>query len=78
MGANRPKVRYDREADIFYILVREGPVKDTVEVAEDIFIELDEDGKVAGIEIWRASQLVIRPVAEEMAEALRRLTEPGR
>ena len=78
MGANRPKVRYDREADIFYILVREGPVKDTVEVAEDIFIELDEDGKVAGIEIWRASQLVIRPVVEEIAEALRRLTELSR
>ena len=71
----QPKVRYDREADIFYILVKEDPVADTVEVAEDVFVELAEDGSIAGIKVWRASKLVLKPVAEEILRVLR---IPGR
>ena len=67
----QPKVRYDREADIFYILIKEGPVEDTIEVAEDVFVELAEDGSIAGIEVWRASELVLRPIAEEILRVLR-------
>ena len=73
MAEDKPKVRYDREADILYILIKEGPVEDTIEVAEDIFIELAEDGRVAGIEIWRASELVIKPIAQEIARTLEEL-----
>ncbi|TDA41907.1 MAG: hypothetical protein DSO07_02120, partial [Thermoproteota archaeon] len=28
------KVRFDPEADILYILIKEGPLKDTVEIAD--------------------------------------------
>ncbi len=69
--SRRPKVRYDREADIFYILIKEGPIRDTIEVAEDVFVELAEDGSIAGVEIWRASELVLKPVAEEILRVLR-------
>jgi hypothetical protein len=31
------KVRFDPEADILYILIKEGPIKDTVEIADDLF-----------------------------------------
>ncbi len=54
------KVRYDPKADILYILIREGPVADTDEVDEDVWFEYDEEGNVAGIEIWNAGENVIR------------------
>ncbi|MEM0171586.1 DUF2283 domain-containing protein [Thermofilum sp.] len=33
------KVHYNPEADIFYIVIKEGPIKDTVEADDDIFLE---------------------------------------
>jgi len=47
------RVNYDPEADILYIIIREGPVKDTVEAGDEIFIEVTEDEKIAGIEVWK-------------------------
>ncbi len=46
--------RYDAESDILYLLIREGEVKDTIEVSEDLFIEYDENDDPIGIELWRA------------------------
>jgi len=66
VAEGKVKVRFDPEADILYILVKEGPVKDTVEVAEDIFVEHAEDGSIAGIEVWRARELILRNLAEHM------------
>ena len=66
MAEGKVKVRFDPEADILYILVKEGPVRDTVEVAEDIFIEHAEDGSIAGIEVWRARELILRNLAEHV------------
>ena len=54
MGENRMKSRYDEDSDILYLLIREGEVKDTVEVGEDIFIEYDDNNNPVGIELWRA------------------------
>lgn len=53
------KVRYDPDTDILYILVKKGRVEETVEVAEDIFIEYGKDNEVMGIEIWQARSNVI-------------------
>jgi uncharacterized protein YuzE len=50
------KVNYDPEADILYIIIREGPIKDTVEVEDEILIEIAEDESIVGIEIWKASK----------------------
>ena len=50
------KVRYDPEADILYILVKEGEIKDTEEIDEDLFVEYDENGSIVGIEIWQISK----------------------
>ena len=54
MGENRMKSRYDEDSDILYLLIREGEVKDTVEVSEDLFIEYDDNDNPVGIELWRA------------------------
>ncbi|ACB07178.1 DUF2283 domain-containing protein [Candidatus Korarchaeum cryptofilum] len=56
------KVRFDPEADILYILIKEGPLKDTVEIAEDLFIEIAEDGSIAGLEVWRASKNLLEHI----------------
>lgn len=50
--------RYDAESDILYLLIREGEIKDTVEVSEDLFIEYDENNNPVGIELWRARKNV--------------------
>ena len=44
------RVRYDSEADILYIFVKEGSIKDTMEVSDDLFVEYDENNHIAGIE----------------------------
>ncbi|AAL62784.1 MAG: DUF2283 domain-containing protein [Pyrobaculum sp.] len=64
------RVQYDPEADILYILLREGPVEDTIEAGEDVFIELDEKGEVIGIEIWRASN-VLESITQTIAARIR-------
>ncbi len=58
MGESKMKVRYDSESDILYILVREGKIKDTVEISEDLFIEYDENDNIVGIELWRTRKNV--------------------
>jgi len=54
MGKNKIEVRYDKDGDNLYILSAEGPVKDTVEIGEDVFVEIGENDKIIGIEIWQA------------------------
>jgi uncharacterized protein YuzE len=48
------RVRYDPEADILYIFIKEGSIKDTIEVSDDLFVEYDESNHIAGIELWQA------------------------
>ena len=64
------KVRYDPDSDILYIVVREGPVEDTITVDDDIYIELDEEGKIIGIEIWRASRNIIENIIQQISKKL--------
>jgi len=52
------KIYYDKEAKILYIVLREGPVEDTEEVADGIFMELNEKGEPVGIEIWGVEKVV--------------------
>lgn len=69
------KVHYDPEADIFYIVIKEGPIKDTVEADNDIFLEIAEDESVAGVEIWSASKNILEPVAKELAVKVKKSLE---
>ena len=69
------RVNYDPEADILYIIIREGPVKDTVEAGDEIFIEVTKDERIAGIEVWNASKNILEPIAKELSEKIRRSLE---
>ncbi len=63
------KVRYDPEADILYILVKEGEIKDTEEIDEDLFVEYDENGSIIGIEIWQAGKYVVSEILKSLESA---------
>ena len=56
MLERRPKEikwTYDKEADASYIYLGEQPIKSarSVEIAHDIYVELDIDGRLLGIEV---------------------------
>jgi len=61
---------YDNRHDILYLIFKEDHAHDTVEVCEDVYVEFNERGEVIGIEIWRASELIIRPIVSEIAKEI--------
>ena len=56
------KFEYDKDVDAGYIYledsIEEGGVKKTIELNENIIIDFDENGKLIGIEILNASQVM--------------------
>jgi len=52
------KVKYDPESDILYIQIKEDQVKETVDLDDDIFADLNEKGEIVGIEIWQARKYI--------------------
>jgi uncharacterized protein YuzE len=69
------KVEYDRESDILYIKFKESKIADTKMLSEDAYIDLDKDGNLVGIEIWKASQNAILPISTDIAEKLKLILE---
>ena len=65
------RVHYDPEADILYIVLKEGPAEDTIEVDDDIFVEIDEKGNIIGIEIWRASRNLLDHLSRVIASKIK-------
>ena len=45
------KFEYDPEADAAYVQIVEGEVADTREIADDLYLDVDAEGRVLGIEI---------------------------
>jgi uncharacterized protein YuzE len=52
------KVRYDPESDILYIQIKEDRVKETVDLDDDIFADLNEKGEIVSIEIWQTRKYI--------------------
>ncbi|MCD4844084.1 MAG: DUF2283 domain-containing protein [Methanosarcinales archaeon] len=65
--------RYDADADILYMLIKEGEIQDTVEISEDVFIEYDEKNNPMGIELWRARKNVFG----ELLKYLNTIADPN-
>ncbi len=63
------KVRYDPETDILYILIKEGKIKDTEEIDENLFVEYDENGNIIGIEIWQAGKYIVSEILRSLESA---------
>jgi len=69
------KVNYDPEEDILYIIVKDGPVFDSREIDEDIRLEYDKSGEVAGVEIMNARRNIAQALAREIS---REISAPAR
>lgn len=52
------KISYDAQADTLYIRFQEGRAAKTKKVAEGLLIDLDEKGKLYGIEIVGAKHRI--------------------
>jgi len=69
MEESKVKAWYDKSADIFYMLFKEGPSYEVIEADPDVHLELDKKGRVIGIEIWNAQKSgLIKQVAKAIAE----------
>ena len=62
---NKPKIHYDPKADVLYIVARKGKEEEFVEIAPGLNAELDENGRVIGIEILNASS-VLKSIAKPL------------
>jgi len=69
MEKNKVKAWYDRATDIFYMLFKEGPSHEVIEADPDVHLELDEKGRIIGIEIWNAQKSgLIKQVTKALAK----------
>ena len=55
------KSTYDPDKDILQISLTKAVVEETTQIAPGLILDYDEDGKVIGIEIRKASQKVDDP-----------------
>jgi len=49
-------ITYDKDADCLYIQFQQGKVHKTRKIEEGVLLDLDEEGKIYGIEIVGASE----------------------
>lgn len=66
---NKPIVNYDSDSDVLYIVAKKGVEESTLELSPGINVELDEDGKVIGIEILHASKTlktIVKPLYHQL------------
>ena len=52
------RIRYDPTVDALYIRLREGTIEESDEVASGVVLDIGTDGKLMGIEILAASQIL--------------------
>ncbi|HHT9118516.1 MAG TPA: DUF2283 domain-containing protein [Candidatus Hypogeohydataceae bacterium YC38] len=52
------KTSYDSQADVLYIVIAEGEIEESDEIAEGVIIDLDVEGNPLGLEILDASKLM--------------------
>ena len=62
------KTSYDKSTDSLYVEVRPLPSHRTIEIEEDVMLDLSEDGKPVGYDIQHAStkaEFIARLILEE-------------
>ncbi len=52
------KITYDKDVDALNLTLRKGVVAETIEVAPDVFLDLDKKGQPLYIEIVGASEKI--------------------
>ncbi|MDP3948830.1 MAG: DUF2283 domain-containing protein [bacterium] len=62
-------IHYDPQSDVFYIGIKRAKEEECIELAPGVNVELDEGGKVIGIEILNASK-IFRPVSKSLKQGI--------
>jgi uncharacterized protein YuzE len=52
---NKIKIEYDKEVDALYVRLQEKYVARTVQIEEGLNLDLDEEGKLIGLEVLDAT-----------------------
>jgi uncharacterized protein YuzE len=69
MEEGKVRAWYDKAVDILCLLFKEGPSQEVTEADPDVHLELDENGKITGIEMWNARKSrFIKQVARAITE----------
>jgi uncharacterized protein YuzE len=55
------KLKYDKETDILYIVLRDLPIEESDEDKKGIILDYAISGELVGIEILNASQVTDKP-----------------
>ena len=67
------KIEYDKTVDAAYIYleypIKEGDVKKTIELNQDIIVDFDSKDKLIGVEILNASKVLNKKVLTEAMAA---------
>lgn len=50
------KLRYDKQVDAAYFQVRDTAVAQTIEIDLDLYVDLDKENRVVGVEILNARE----------------------
>lgn len=61
MSKAKRAIHYDKQSDVLYLGVQKGIEEEFVEIVPGINVELDEKGKVVGVEVLNASK-ILKPV----------------
>lgn len=64
------KANYDSEEDILYIVIKRGSRVESKELDEDIRLEFDLSGDVAGLEIMHARSNLAKAFVREIAKEI--------
>ena len=62
---DKPRVYYDPQSDVLYLLIKVGEEERFVEVAEGINVEFDETGQILRIEILGLSRVLHQVLGPE-------------
>ncbi len=52
------KIEYSKEVDALYIKFRDAKIVDSEDIEEGITVDLDEQGRIVGIEVLDASEKI--------------------
>ncbi|MEK6812358.1 MAG: DUF2283 domain-containing protein [Nanoarchaeota archaeon] len=63
------KLEYDKDVDAAYIYIesplKDGKIKKTIELNENIILDFDENDKLVGVEVLSASKVLSKKVLSE-------------
>jgi uncharacterized protein YuzE len=67
--SKKPLINYDYKSDVLYIAAKKAVEEEFIEIAPGINVELDDRGRVIGIEILNASKClkhIAKPLYKHM------------